>query len=313
MRTLPLFAILLTVCCLLPGSGHAQELKCRPESHSFGNVQVGSTASFSFELTNIGTKTLTISAVSRRGAAFSLGDFPFPVKLRPGKSIALPVNFSPAAAAEDKGAVVITSNAPTPTVHLKLRGTGESATGSKELNVSPATLNFGNVTVGNSAALQTTLTASGGTVTITSDPTNSSEFAVSGITLPYQLKAGDSVQATVTFTPNASGTASATAGFISNAKDSPTSTALNGTGLTQSSYSADLSWEAGTEDIVGYNLYRGTTHGGPYSAINSALLAQTTYTDSTVASGNTYYYVATEVNNQGQESGYSTETKAVVP
>ncbi len=157
------------------------------------------------------------------------------------------------------------------------------------------------------------LTASGGTGTITSDPTNSSEFAVSGITLPYQLKAGDSVQATVTFTPNASGTASATAGFISNAKDSPTSTALNGTGLTQSSYSADLSWEAGTEDIVGYNLYRGTTHGGPYSAINSALLAQTTYTDSTVASGNTYYYVATEVNNQGQESGLFDRNKGCSP
>ncbi len=98
MRTLPLFAILLTVCCLLPGSGHAQELKCRPESHSFGNVQIGSTASFFLRsFTNIGTKTLTISAVSREGGSFFLGDFPFPVKLRPGKSIALPVNFSPAA------------------------------------------------------------------------------------------------------------------------------------------------------------------------------------------------------------------------
>lgn len=313
MRTLPLFAILFAVCWVLPVSSYAQKLRCHPDFHDFGTVQVGSTATFSFQITNAGNKTLILSAISADGAAFSVGSFTLPAKLRPGKSVELPVIFSPAKGVEDRGAVVITSNNSNPTVHLNLRGTGQAVSGSRELQVSPATLNFGNVTVGNSATLQTTLTASGGTVTITSDPTNSSEFAVSGITLPYKLKAGASVQATITFSPNASGTASAKAGFISNAKNSPATAQLQGTGLTQSSHSADLTWDAGTSDIVGYNLYRGTAHGGPYSQLNSALLAQTSYTDGTVAGSTTYYYVATEVNNQGQESGYSKETKAVIP
>ena len=313
MRTLPLFAILLAVCSLLPGSSLAQQLKWRPDAHDFGNVQVGNTATFSFELTNVGSKTADISAVSMKGSLFSVGDLALPIKIKPGKSIELPVIFSPTATGEVKGAAVLTTNDPNPTLRFNVSGTGEAVTGSTKLTVSPASLNFGNVTVGNSATLQTTLTAAGGTVTISSDPTNSSEFGVSGITLPYKLKSGDSVQATITFTPNASGVASAKAGFISNAKDSPATAELQGTGLTNSSYSADLSWQAGTSDIVGYNLYRGTTHGGPYSEINSALLAVTTYTDSTVVAGNTYYYVATEVDNKGNESGYSAETKAVIP
>ena len=81
----------------------------------------------------------------------------------------------------------------------------------------------------------------------------------------------------------------------------------------QGSHVADLTWDAGTGNILGYNLYRGTTHGGPYSQINSSLLSSNSYTDSTVENGTTYYYVATEVNNEGEESGYSNETEAAIP
>ncbi len=78
-------------------------------------------------------------------------------------------------------------------------------------------------------------------------------------------------------------------------------------------HSADLTWKAGAKSIAGYNLYRGTTSGGPYSQINSSLLSTNSYTDSDVADGTTYYYVATEVNNKGDESGYSDQAVAVIP
>jgi len=78
-------------------------------------------------------------------------------------------------------------------------------------------------------------------------------------------------------------------------------------------HSADLTWKAGAKGIAGYNLYRGTTSGGPYSQINSSLLSTNSYTDSDVADGTTYYYVATEVNNKGDESGYSDQATAVIP
>jgi fibronectin type 3 domain-containing protein len=74
----------------------------------------------------------------------------------------------------------------------------------------------------------------------------------------------------------------------------------------------DLSWTAAA-DAVGYNIYRSTTSGGAYTMINTSLDGTTAYTDSTVVSGTTYYYVATSVNASSEESGYSAQTEAVIP
>ncbi|MGB9232803.1 MAG: fibronectin type III domain-containing protein [Terriglobales bacterium] len=79
------------------------------------------------------------------------------------------------------------------------------------------------------------------------------------------------------------------------------------------SHSADLTWKAGAKNITGYNVYRSTSSGGPYSQINPSLLSANSYTDSDVADGTTYFYVATEVNKQGEESGYSAQTEAQIP
>jgi len=78
-------------------------------------------------------------------------------------------------------------------------------------------------------------------------------------------------------------------------------------------HSASLSWNASTSAVVGYNVYRGTVSGGPYTMINTALDAATNYTDSSVQSGQTYYYVVTAVDSAGTESGFSAETVAVIP
>jgi fibronectin type 3 domain-containing protein len=60
-------------------------------------------------------------------------------------------------------------------------------------------------------------------------------------------------------------------------------------------------------------VYRGNAQAGPFQEINTALDASTNYTDYTVVSGATYYYVTTEVNAQGQESAYSNKVQAVIP
>jgi Concanavalin A-like lectin/glucanases superfamily/Bacterial Ig-like domain (group 2) len=76
----------------------------------------------------------------------------------------------------------------------------------------------------------------------------------------------------------------------------------------------NLSWTASSSPgIAGYNAYRGTTSGGPYAKINTGLISSTTYSDLTVHSGLTYYYVTTAVSNQGMESSYSNEASASVP
>jgi hypothetical protein len=224
----------------------------------------------------------------------------------------LPIIFKPSAKGYTDGAFELVSTALDRQLVMDVSGVGESDA-NPQLGVSPATLNFGNVTVGSSASQQATLTASNAAVTISSDASNSSEFAILGLTLPVTLPAGKSVAVTIQFTPNASGTASAKAGFISNAADSPTVEQLTGTGVAPTSHSVYLSWDSGDGSPVGYNLYRGTVKAGPYEQINTTLDSSTNYTDSTVVSGTTYYYVATEVNAEGEESAYSNVAQAAIP
>jgi len=75
-----------------------------------------------------------------------------------------------------------------------------------------------------------------------------------------------------------------------------------------------LSWTASTSPgVIGYNAYRSTTSGGPYTKLNSSLISTTSYVDLAVQDGYTYYYVTTAVNSQGQESVYSNQAVATVP
>lgn len=75
-----------------------------------------------------------------------------------------------------------------------------------------------------------------------------------------------------------------------------------------SQHNVDLSWAASTShNVSGYNVYRAAYTGscGSFSRINSALLATTSYADSTVTNGASYCYAATAVNTDEEESGYS--------
>jgi len=74
-----------------------------------------------------------------------------------------------------------------------------------------------------------------------------------------------------------------------------------------------LAWSASqSQNIVGYNVYRSMTAGGPYTKVNSSLDPNINYTDQSVGNG-TYYYVTTAVDNRGMESGYSNQASATVP
>jgi large repetitive protein len=75
----------------------------------------------------------------------------------------------------------------------------------------------------------------------------------------------------------------------------------------------DLKWNASTsKDVAGYNIYRGPD-GKTWTKINSGLIAATDYDDSTVSNGSTYYYSATTVNIEGEESSKSSSAKVTVP
>jgi fibronectin type 3 domain-containing protein len=53
--------------------------------------------------------------------------------------------------------------------------------------------------------------------------------------------------------------------------------------------------------------------GGPYVQMGSVPSTTPAYSDSSVQSGHTYFYVVTAVNSTNQESLYSSEVAAIVP
>ena len=300
----PSLSISLSGTGVTPGT-----LSPNPSSLAFGSVQVGSNSSLSETLTNAGGSTVTISQASSTAAAFSISGLNLPVTLTANQSVTFTATFTPTGAGGASGNLSVTSSASNSPLSIALSGTGTAA---GELAVSPTSLGFGNVVVGSNSSLNGSLIASGASVTVTSAGLNNGEFALSGISLPTTIAAGQSAPFTVTFTPSASGASSASLTFSSNASNSPAVQTLTGTGTAPTQHTVDLTWNT-SSGAVGYNIYRGTVAGGPYTMINSSLDSTTAYTDSTVASGQTYYYVATAVDGNSDESGYSSQAQAVIP
>jgi hypothetical protein len=284
-------------------------LGANPTSLVFGSVQVGSSTNLSETLTNIGGSSVTITQATLTGAVFSVSGLTLPLTLTANQSVTFTATFTPTSAGAASGSLSVVSNASNSPLNIALSGTGTAA---GTLAVSPTSLSFGNVVVGSSSALNGTLTASGASVTVSSASLNNSEFVLSGISLPATLPAGQSATFTVTFKPSANGATSASLSFSSNASNSPAVQTMTGTGAAATQHTVDLSWSA-SSGAVGYNVYRGAVSGGPYTMINSALDSTTAYTDNTVVSGQTYYYVATAVDASSNESGYSNQATAVIP
>jgi fibronectin type 3 domain-containing protein len=78
--------------------------------------------------------------------------------------------------------------------------------------------------------------------------------------------------------------------------------APTGVTATPGSGKVTISWNAvtATPAVDGYNVYRSTTHSGPYTKLNSAMITGTTYDDTTVVSGTLYYYVVRSHNSVGE-------------
>ncbi len=78
-------------------------------------------------------------------------------------------------------------------------------------------------------------------------------------------------------------------------------------------HTVTLSWTNSSSGASGFNVYRSSTSGGPYSRQNSTPLTGTTFSDNHVQAGQTYFYVTTAVNSSNEESGYSNQAQAIVP
>jgi hypothetical protein len=295
----------------LPGS-----LSAAPANISFGSVPSATSQTQSDTLSNTGGTNLTITQVTVTGAGFSVTGLTTPLTLTPGQSTSFDVAFEPQSSGNSSGSIAIASDASDASLNIALSGS-EATQSQGTLSVSPVSV--GSVTVGTSGTQTGTLSASGASVSVSSvdmGGTNPSEFSISGLSFPVTVTTTQPLTFTVKFTPGASGTASASASFVSNASNSPSAAALTGTGTSAPVYSVALSWTASTTSgVTGYDVYRavyGTSSCGSYASIGSTPSSSTVFTDNVVADGTTYCYATKAIDASG-ESGYSNIVQATIP
>jgi hypothetical protein len=181
-----------------------------------------------------------------------------------------------------------------------------------ELAVSPATLDFGKVTVGTSKAQTGTLTAGDSSITVTSADWTGDGYSISGIVFPLTVAAGQNVPFNISFAPHRAGNATGKITFQSDASNVPKA-AFSGRGTQTAAHSVTLSWRTTAASVLGYNIYRGAATKGPFSKINSSPHPNPTFTDASVVGGMTYFYMTTAVSKKGRESKYSNRVQVTVP
>jgi hypothetical protein len=187
-----------------------------PTSLSFGNVQVGQSATQTFTITDDGNLTQTVTKAAPPTAPFSVSN---PVaegqQLAPGESITVSVTFSPTAVANFSGAYQITTDTGQGAMDVSVTGTGTPASGTSI--IAPG----GGWTVNGSA------TTSGTNLVLTKLNTNKAGSAVYGSSEP---SAGLSAEFTAQLGGGTGGTG-LTFSLLDATKAKPTSVGGNGGGM----------------------------------------------------------------------------------
>ncbi len=217
---------------------------------TFGTQDVNiASAPQTVTVTNTGSAPLVVSNVALSSTAIS-GGFTETntcgASVNAGANCTITVTFTPTATGLQTGTLTITDNAGGVSPSVGLSGTGLSLTAS----ISPASLSFGNQTVGATSAPRTvTLTnTSSGAISI-SGIVASNEFAVSSTTCGSTLSAEAGCTINVAFTPTATGPRTGTLTIADNAAGSPQSVQLTGTGSQPPAFFSPASLSFGDQEV----------------------------------------------------------------
>jgi plastocyanin len=218
-------------------AGPVINISVTPTSVDFGNVNVGSNSDQMITITNLMTSNATLSGnVGAPAAPFSVQSGGGPFSLTPGQSVIVTVRFSPTAEGAAASNLSIIHNATNQTNPTSIPLIGTGLTPGIHISVNPASLNFGNVTVGQSTSQNITIlnqaNSTGpltGSVSALTGP-----FSIVSGGGPFNLPPGQSQIVTVSFSPAVAGASFDTLIITHNATEqaSPTNIPLSGTGVT---------------------------------------------------------------------------------
>lgn len=190
---------------------------------SFGTVNTGEYVDVPLLLTNSGSDTLHVTAVTIDNAAFVPRQSS--VAIAPGVTFRDTIRFTPTSAGVISGTATITSDAATSPDHVSLIGVGRASS----LSLSARTIAFGAQRTGRTA-LQTVVVTNHGadTLRVTAITSSSPVFSARPATLA--IPPGASATDTLAFTPVATGPAQGVMILASNSPSSPDTIRVSGTG-----------------------------------------------------------------------------------
>jgi Abnormal spindle-like microcephaly-assoc'd, ASPM-SPD-2-Hydin len=289
---------------------------------NFQTVAVGQQAMQTVTITNTGAAPLLVSSVSVSNQQFSVAGLAVPNTILPMSSATFNLTFAPTSSGDTSATATILTSASTHPASISLRGKGESAAAA--LVLTPSVVSFGNETVKSTATQNVTVQNTSGTsVSVQGITVAGAGFGYADISPGFSLAPNQKVTFQVWFTPKAAGPSAATLTLLSPSLSSPGVLSMSGDGVApgaptptpvpSNGQSVNLSWKASSSDVIGYRVYRSDSSGSGYSALNGTAVSGLSYTDSSVSSGTTYYYVVTAVDSAGVESVYSNQATAVVP
>jgi hypothetical protein len=233
------------------GTSSAPSLVLTPTSLNFGSVVVASTATLPVQVTNQGSSAAIFSSITTTGDYTQSGTCPAAgASLAPNASCTIQVTFAPTTSGQRNGVLAISTSATTLPLNVPLTGSATAAI----LQVSPSSLDFGTLLLGNSAQLTLTLSNTG-TAPLRAVTLNASgDYAVASGCAVATLAAGTSCSVTVVFTPTALGTRTGTLTVASTDLTAPVPVPLTGIAIQSGSFTMSVNGGATAAQTVALGI-----------------------------------------------------------
>ena len=207
------------------GTGVLGHVAIAPGAVNFNTQRKGTTsAPQTVTITNVGTDTLNITSATLSAGPFAgaLG----PTSLAPNAFVQFDLTFTPVVDGLVSATLSVVSDAPTSPDTIQVTGIGVEPIATP----SPASLAFGNQRIATtSPTKQVTITNTGSSALTISAANTTGPFSVQSPALPATIAINQQATFLVAFSPTATGAASGSLAFATDAATSPT-VSLTGTG-----------------------------------------------------------------------------------
>ena len=220
------------------------EIDVTPIALDFGDVEIGQTADLQVSIANNGDVDLNVLSLSVDNTTFSIETPIAPAVIAPNSSEDVTIRFSPVAEGSQSGTLTIANDdVDESSVAVSLDGNGTTPPPVEpEIDVTPLTLDFGDVEIGQTSDLQVTISNSGiADLNVSSLTVDNSLFSIESPSAPIVISPAGSADVTIQFAPDVESSETGTLSINSDDSDEAIVTvALSGNGTTPPPVGPDI-------------------------------------------------------------------------